>query len=159
MATLATFFNKGNVAASRVTERAEVRAEDPCALRALPNEDIYFHVKHIDNSAVIRQTDPAQERASFKMIAAAGLAAIFNAPVTGELFVLEVILRDFSLRTFTPIMVASVLGVAVTQALQAQDAQAQVQVELSSGQVTVHTRLSREAISAAIADEGYRVAA
>lgn len=46
---------------------------------------------------------------------------------------------------------------AVTQALQAQDAQAQVQVELSSGQVTVQTQLSREATAAAIAEEGYEV--
>lgn len=46
---------------------------------------------------------------------------------------------------------------AVTQALQAQDAQAQVRVELSSGQVTVQTQLSREATAAAIAEEGYEV--
>jgi hypothetical protein len=32
--------------------------------------------------------------------AAAGLAAVFNAPITGIFFVLEVLLRDFSLRTF-----------------------------------------------------------
>jgi uncharacterized protein HemX len=78
MATIATKFSGFF---SRSSEQAEAQAPAPAAgevrnrLRSFPNEDIYFHVKHIDNSAVIRQTDPAQERASFKMIAAAGLAA------------------------------------------------------------------------------------
>ncbi|MBX3354822.1 MAG: chloride channel protein [Phycisphaeraceae bacterium] len=47
--------------------------------------------------------------------AAAGLAAVFNAPLAGIFFVLEVILRDFSLRTFTPIVIASVMGTATAQ--------------------------------------------
>lgn len=49
--------------------------------------------------------------------AAAGLAAVFNAPLAGIFFVLEVILRDFSLRTFTPIVIASVMGTATAQTL------------------------------------------
>lgn len=49
--------------------------------------------------------------------AAAGLAAIFNAPIAGVLFVLEVLLRDFSLKTFMPIVIASVIGTAVSQGL------------------------------------------
>ncbi|MEX0775895.1 MAG: chloride channel protein [Phycisphaeraceae bacterium] len=49
--------------------------------------------------------------------AAAGLAALFNAPIAGVLFVLEVMLRDFSLKTFVPIVIAGVLGVATAQAL------------------------------------------
>ncbi|NBC11512.1 MAG: CBS domain-containing protein [Planctomycetes bacterium] len=49
--------------------------------------------------------------------AAAGTAAIFNAPIAGVLFVLEVILRDFSIKTFIPIVVASVFGTSVAQAL------------------------------------------
>ncbi len=49
--------------------------------------------------------------------AAAGIASIFNAPITGVLFALEILLRDFSLKTFTPIMVASVFSTAVTQTL------------------------------------------
>jgi CIC family chloride channel protein len=47
--------------------------------------------------------------------AAAGLAAIFNAPIAGVLFVLEVLLRDFSFRTFMPIVIAAVFGVTVNQ--------------------------------------------
>lgn len=49
--------------------------------------------------------------------AAGGLAAIFNAPVAGVLLVLEVILRDFSSKTFMPIVIASVFGVAANQGL------------------------------------------
>lgn len=48
--------------------------------------------------------------------AAAGIAAVFAAPITGIFFVLEVLLRDFSLRTFTPIVVASVLSMATIRA-------------------------------------------
>ena len=40
-------------------------------IRPFADEDIYFFVKHIDNTAVIRAVDPASERASWKMIGAA----------------------------------------------------------------------------------------
>jgi hypothetical protein len=44
-------------------------------LRPFPNEDIYFFVKHIDNSSVVRQADPERDRANWRMIGAAALAA------------------------------------------------------------------------------------
>ncbi|MHC4429576.1 MAG: chloride channel protein, partial [Planctomycetota bacterium] len=47
--------------------------------------------------------------------AAAGIASVFNAPVAGIFFVLEILLRDFSLRTFTPIVIASVFSAVFTQ--------------------------------------------
>ncbi len=49
--------------------------------------------------------------------AAAGISSIFNAPIGGVLFVLEVILLDFSIRTFTPVVVASVIANVTTRAL------------------------------------------
>lgn len=49
--------------------------------------------------------------------AAAGIGAIFNAPIAGVFFVLEIILRDFSLKTFTPIVVSSVFAVATVQTM------------------------------------------
>lgn len=46
---------------------------------------------------------------------------------------------------------------AVTQALQAQDPQAQVSVDLAQGKVTVRSHLSAQAVRQAIGDEGYGV--
>lgn len=47
--------------------------------------------------------------------AAAGIAATFNAPIAGAFFALEIILRDFAIVTFSPIIVASVLATAVSR--------------------------------------------
>lgn len=49
--------------------------------------------------------------------AAAGIASIFNAPIAGVFFALEILLRDFSLKTFTPIVLASVFATALTQVI------------------------------------------
>ncbi len=45
--------------------------------------------------------------------AAAGLAAMFNAPITGALLAIELLLFEFQARSFIPLMLASVLAVAV----------------------------------------------
>jgi CIC family chloride channel protein len=47
--------------------------------------------------------------------AAAGIAATFNAPIAGAFFALEIILRDFAVVTFAPIIVASVTATAVSR--------------------------------------------
>ncbi|RKY83237.1 chloride channel protein, partial [candidate division KSB1 bacterium] len=46
--------------------------------------------------------------------AAAGMAATFNAPIAGTLFPLEIILGDFSIKTFSPIILSSVIATAVS---------------------------------------------
>ena len=48
--------------------------------------------------------------------AAAGLAAIFNAPIAGVLFALEVVLGEFNLHSFSPIVISSVVATAVSRA-------------------------------------------
>jgi len=48
---------------------------------------------------------------------AAGISAIFNSPIGAVLFALEVILQDFSIRTFTPVVLASVVANITTQAI------------------------------------------
>ena len=79
--------------------------------------------------------------------ASAALAAIFNAPIAGVIFVLEVILRDFSLKTFMPIVVASVFGVATAQALLGQNqAVFGVSDALSVGSVFVFSELGHYAV-------------
>ncbi|MFM9169069.1 MAG: chloride channel protein, partial [Phycisphaerales bacterium] len=49
--------------------------------------------------------------------AAAGLSAVFAAPLTGIFFVVEVLLRDYSARTFAPVVVASVISFATVQSV------------------------------------------
>jgi CIC family chloride channel protein len=47
--------------------------------------------------------------------AAAGIAATFNAPIAGSMFALEIILGDFGLATFSPIVITSVVATAVSR--------------------------------------------
>jgi len=49
--------------------------------------------------------------------AAAGLAAAFNAPIAGTIFALEIVLRDFAVVTFSPIIISAVLATAVSRAV------------------------------------------
>jgi hypothetical protein len=102
MATLATYFrdtsarrNSRPVRLGRGdadTDAARydaVRAQaDPCLLRALPNDSIYFYSKKIDNSRVVRQADPAARGECWSAVGAAGvllmLAASIIAPHVGS---------------------------------------------------------------------------
>ncbi len=47
--------------------------------------------------------------------AAAGIAATFNAPVAGALFAVEIILGDFGVSQFSPIVISSVMATVVSQ--------------------------------------------
>ncbi len=48
--------------------------------------------------------------------AAAGIAATFNAPIAGVMFAMEIILGEFGIATFSPIVVSSVIATAVSRA-------------------------------------------
>ena len=47
--------------------------------------------------------------------AAAGIAATFNAPIAGAMFALEIILGDFGIATFSPIVISSVTATAISR--------------------------------------------
>jgi hypothetical protein len=76
MATLATvldklFENQINRAGS-----AAHRAESSAPVRPFANEDIFFHVKRIDNSRVVRAADPQARQDCWKMIGSVVMAAV-----------------------------------------------------------------------------------
>jgi CIC family chloride channel protein len=49
--------------------------------------------------------------------AAAGISAVFNAPIAGVIFSLEVILGDFAIKTFSPVLISSVISSVVARAI------------------------------------------
>ena len=51
----------------------------------------------------------------------AGIAAIFNAPIAGVLFALEIFLKDFSFRTFSPVVFSSVISCSIMHAIRLAD--------------------------------------
>ena len=51
----------------------------------------------------------------------AGIAAIFNAPIAGVLFALEIFLKDFSFRTFSPVVFSSVISCSIMHAIRLED--------------------------------------
>jgi len=48
--------------------------------------------------------------------AAAGISAVFNAPIAGVIFSLEIILGDYAVRTFSPVIFSSVIASVVSRA-------------------------------------------
>jgi len=74
MATLATVYSRFFVKES--AHSAAPRASRAVAVRAFANEDIYFFVKRIDNSRLVRQTDPKAGGVCWKMIGSVGAAAL-----------------------------------------------------------------------------------
>lgn len=49
--------------------------------------------------------------------AAAGISSVFNAPIAGVLFSLEIILGDFAIKTFSPIIISSVIASVVMRSV------------------------------------------
>jgi|SRR5215472_11547680 len=85
MATLATYFRKDeSVIYSEETLVAPTRPAaptiaDPFRLRALPNEDVYFFAKQIDNSRILKQRDPRAARECWSTIGVFAVLAVLLA--------------------------------------------------------------------------------
>ncbi len=82
MATLATFLRRNDAIAIAAQRRDAVRVQsDPFQLRALPNDDIYFYSKKIDNSRVIRQADPGARGECWSAVGAAGILLVLGGSI------------------------------------------------------------------------------
>ena len=85
MATLATYFRKDDAviyheeALTPTRPRRTAQPADPWRLRALPNEDVYFFCKRIDNSRILKQKDPRAARECWSAIGAFAVLAILLA--------------------------------------------------------------------------------
>ena len=85
MATLATYFRKDDAviyyeeALAPPRPRRTAQPADPYRLRALPNEDVYFFCKRIDNSRILKQKDPRAARECWSAIGAFAVLAILLA--------------------------------------------------------------------------------
>lgn len=79
MATLANIFNH-LTGAGTIAETAShigvIEVQDAYRLRALPNEDVFFYVKRIDNSRVVKQANPRQRASEWRLVGGAGFAAV-----------------------------------------------------------------------------------
>jgi cell division protein FtsL len=85
MATLATHFRKdesviySEEAFETPVRREAARPADRFRLRALPNEDVYFFAKRIDNSRILKQRDPRAARECWSAIGAFAVLAVLLA--------------------------------------------------------------------------------
>jgi len=69
MATLATMLRKFD-GADNQPRRPDLTRPNPYLLRALPNEDIFFYSKRIDNSRLVREPDPRAKTECWSTIGA-----------------------------------------------------------------------------------------
>jgi cell division protein FtsL len=79
MATMPTFFRRTQRPAPGAALRVQ---KDLYRLRALPQEDVFFYCKKIDNSRLVREPDPKSGGACWSAI---GVAAIVLLLLTGVL--------------------------------------------------------------------------
>jgi hypothetical protein len=75
MATLATILRKFDTA-NAAPRRVEMARPNPYLLRPLPNEDIFFFTKRVDNSRLVREPDPKAKTECWSTIGAVCAVAV-----------------------------------------------------------------------------------
>jgi hypothetical protein len=76
MATIATVLNRFFEKGLERAEGATLTADTSIRVRSFANEDIYFYVKRIDNSGVVREADPQAGGTCWKMIGSVVAASV-----------------------------------------------------------------------------------
>ena len=79
MATLATMYNRLFLRGFEQAAKARTenqRGHGGVALRAFANDDVYFFVKRIDNSRVVREADPQSRGTCWKLIGSVVAAVV-----------------------------------------------------------------------------------
>ena len=61
-------FTAANSAAADCSRTRVLEDADPFEVPRFPNEDVYFYVKHIDNSHVLREVDPGARKTCWRLI-------------------------------------------------------------------------------------------
>ena len=80
MATLATMWKRSNAMAA-VGSDSGIRESDPYALRGLPNDSVFFYSKKIDNSRLVRQTDPGASDECWSAVGAGALLLMLGVSI------------------------------------------------------------------------------
>jgi hypothetical protein len=79
MATIADILNH-LIGAAGVEDRAlRTRTRETieeCKLRSIPNEDVFFYIKRIDNSRVVKQRDPRARARDCRVVGGFGVATV-----------------------------------------------------------------------------------
>jgi hypothetical protein len=77
MATLANMYHRLFERSEHDHERTHAATPDSSSrVRAFANDDIYFFVKRIDNSGVVREADPRARGTCWKLIGSVGAAVV-----------------------------------------------------------------------------------
>jgi len=66
------------------------------------------------NSGKFFNLSPYEKTVLIAAGASAGIAAVFNSPIAGVLFSLEIIIGEITIPTFIPLLIASVMGILVS---------------------------------------------
>ena len=106
----------GRISWRTATARVSAAAVTIGAGGSVGREGPIIHIGSFLGSTVAQLMRSGRDRERILMScgAAAGISATFHAPIAGMLFAVEVLLGDFSLGTFSPIVLASVTAAVIS---------------------------------------------